>query len=85
MLFRSEPELHLCGLRVDEALSRLDRYLDRAALAGLPWVRIVHGKGTGTLRQAIHDFLRDHPLVERWELAAPAEGGHGVTIVYLRP
>ncbi len=80
-----EPELHLRGLRVDEALSRLDRYLDRAALAGLPWVRIVHGKGTGTLRQAIHDFLRDHPLVERWELAAPAEGGHGVTIVYLRP
>ncbi|MCX2726217.1 endonuclease MutS2 [Thermomicrobium sp. 4228-Ro] len=79
-----EPELHLRGLRVDEALSRLDRYLDRAALAGLPWVRIVHGKGTGTLRQSIHDYLRDHPLVERWELAGPGEGGHGVTIVYLR-
>ncbi len=79
-----EPELHLRGLRVDEALTQLDRYLDRAALAGLAWVRIVHGKGTGALRQAVHDFLRDHPLVERWELAGPAEGGHGVTVVYLR-
>ncbi|MCM8747101.1 endonuclease MutS2 [Thermomicrobium sp. CFH 73360] len=79
-----EPELHLRGLRVEEALVRLDRYLDRAVRAGLPWVRIVHGKGTGALRQAIHDFLRNHPLVERWELAGPYEGGHGVTVVYLR-
>ncbi|MCX7623134.1 MAG: endonuclease MutS2 [Thermomicrobium sp.] len=79
-----EPEIHLRGLRVEEALTQLDRYLDRAALAGLPWVRVVHGKGTGTLRQAIHDFLREHPLVDRWELAGPGEGGHGVTIVFLR-
>lgn len=79
-----EPELHLRGLHVEEALVRLDRYLDRAVRAGLPWVRIVHGKGTGALRQAVHDFLRNHPLVERWELAGPYEGGHGVTVVYLR-
>ncbi|MFN3336282.1 MAG: endonuclease MutS2 [Thermomicrobium sp.] len=79
-----EPELHLRGLHVEDALARLDRYLDRAVRAGLPWVRIVHGKGTGALRQAVHDFLRNHPLVERWELAGPYEGGHGVTIAYLR-
>ncbi len=79
-----EPELHLRGLHVEDALVRLDRYLDRAARAGLLWVRIVHGKGTGALRQAVHDFLRNHPLVERWELAGPYEGGHGVTIVYFR-
>lgn len=77
-------ELHLRGLHVHEALEQLDRYLDRALQAGLPYVRIVHGKGTGALRQAVHDFLREHPLVERWELASPYEGGHGVTIVYLR-
>lgn len=79
-----QPELHLRGLHVEEALERLDRYLDRAVRAGVPWVRIVHGKGTGALRQAVHDFLRNHPLVERWELAGPYEGGHGVTVVYLR-
>lgn len=79
-----EPELHLRGLHVEDALARLDRYLDRAARARLPWVRIVHGKGTGALRQAVHAFLREHPLVERWEVAGPFEGGHGVTIVSLR-
>lgn len=79
-----EPELHLRGLYVEEALERLDRYLDQAVRAGLPRVRIVHGKGTGVLRQAVHEFLRHHPLVERWELASPFEGGAGVTIVYLQ-
>ena len=81
---RVEPEIHLRGLHVEEALDRLDRYLDRAVRAGLPWVRVVHGKGTGTLRQAIHAFLRDHPIVKSWELAGPHEGGLGVTVVYLQ-
>lgn len=74
-------ELHLRGLRVDEALEQLDRYLHDAAMAGVPRVRIVHGKGTGAVRRAVWDALAKHPLVRNFELAAPAEGGAGVTVV----
>ncbi len=77
------PEVHLRGLTVDDALERLERYLEQAYLAGLPFVRIVHGKGTGTLRRAVHDFLRHYPHVQRFELASPREGDTGVTIAYL--
>ena len=55
-------ELDLRGLTVDDMLIELDRYLDTAYLAGLPFVRIIHGKGTGALRQAVRDELRGHPL-----------------------
>jgi DNA mismatch repair protein MutS2 len=81
---RVEPELHLRGMRAADAIQRLERYLDDAARAGLPWVRIVHGKGTGTLRAVVHGALREHPLVDRFELAGLGEGGEGVTIVYLK-
>lgn len=74
-------EIHLRGMTVDEALMSLDKYLDDAILAGLNEVRIVHGKGTGTLRQAIGEFLRTHKFVEEYYLAPPQAGGHGVTIV----
>ncbi|RMF27364.1 MAG: endonuclease MutS2, partial [Chloroflexi bacterium] len=76
-------ELDLRGLTVDEALPRLDRYLDAAALAGLPWGRIIHGKGTGRLRRAVRRMLADHPLVQRYEPGRENEGGDGVTIVHL--
>jgi len=77
-------ELHLRGLRAEEALLTLDHYLDAAHAAGLPFVRIVHGKGTGTLRQVVREALENTQLVERWELALDNEGGEGVTIAFLK-
>ena len=78
------PEIHLRQLTVDEALARLDKYLDDAVLAGAAQVRIIHGKGTGTLRRAVHEFLRHHPYVESFRLGAPNEGGAGATVAVLR-
>jgi DNA mismatch repair protein MutS2 len=75
-------ELHLRGLRGDEALEQLDRYLDSAYASGLPFARIVHGKGTGALRQLVRQALSASPLVARWENAMDNEGGEGVTIVH---
>ena len=76
-------ELHLRGMPVDEALEALERHLDQAYLAGLPFVRIVHGKGTGKLRQAVRVALRQHPHVVAVEPALPQEGGEGATIAKL--
>jgi DNA mismatch repair protein MutS2 len=76
-------EVSLRGLRADDALIQLEKYLDRAYLAGLPFVRIVHGKGTGTLRKLTRDLLREHPLVAEIREAAAHEGGEGVTIAKL--
>ncbi len=75
--------LDLRGQTVEEALENLDRYLDAAALAGLPWAHIVHGKGTGALRQAVRDSLRRHPLVRSYRSGEEGEGGDGVTVVVL--
>jgi DNA mismatch repair protein MutS2 len=86
---RSKPtaqpslELHLRGMRVDEALIELERYLDSAYLAGMPFVRVVHGKGTGTLREAVRNALRDNRYVRSFESGRPSEGGEGVTVVHL--
>jgi DNA mismatch repair protein MutS2 len=76
-------ELDLRGLRVEEVLPRLDKYLDDAFLAGMPFVRVVHGKGTGALRQAVRQQLNDHPLVRSQRPGERGEGGSGVTIAYL--
>jgi DNA mismatch repair protein MutS2 len=76
-------ELDLRGQRVEEILPRLEKYLDDAFLAGLPFVRIIHGKGTGALRQAVHQQVRDHPLVGSYRLGEQGEGGSGVTVAYL--
>jgi DNA mismatch repair protein MutS2 len=76
-------ELDLRGLRVEEVLPRVDKYLDDAFLAGMPFVRIVHGKGTGALRQAVRRQLGDHPLVKSQRAGERGEGGSGVTIAYL--
>ena len=76
-------EIHLRRLTVDEALPRLDQYLDDAFMAGLWQVRVVHGKGTGTLRQAVWEQLSKHPLVKSHRLGGYGEGGVGVTIVEL--
>ncbi len=77
-------ELHLLGMRAEDALLTLDRYLDAAHAAGLPFVRIVHGKGTGVLRQVVREALGNAQLVDRWELALDNEGGEGVTIAFLK-
>ncbi len=74
-------ELDVRGLTVDEMLPVLEKYIDDAYLAGMPYVRIIHGKGTGVLRRAVRDFLRDHPLVASYKPGAPNEGGDGVTVV----
>jgi len=76
-------ELHLRQLTIDEALPKLDKYLDDAFMAGLYRVSIIHGKGTGTLRQAVRKKLDKHPLVDSYRPAVYGEGGAGVTIVEL--
>jgi DNA mismatch repair protein MutS2 len=77
-------ELDLRGQRADDALDTLDRYLERAYLAGLPWVRIIHGKGTGKLRQVVREALSQHPHIQSFEPGKRGEGGDGVTVAKLR-
>lgn len=76
-------ELHLRGMRVEAAIYELEKYLDQAALAHHAQVRIVHGKGLGKVRAAVHERLREHPLVRSFRLAEPEHGGSGVTVVEL--
>jgi len=65
-------------------VAELDRYLDLAARANLPWVRIVHGKGSGALRAEVQDVLKRNALVDRFELAEASAGGDGVTVAFLK-
>ena len=77
-------EIHLIGSHVDEALPRIDKFLDDAYLAQAGRVRIIHGSGMGVLRRAVAGFLKGHPHVAHFDPALPNEGGAGVTIVTLR-
>ena len=77
-------ELHLIGRTTDEARDLLEKYLDDAFLAGLATVRIIHGKGTGALRRAVHELLGGHPLVAEHRPGALQEGGDGATVATLR-
>ncbi len=79
--YQVSPEINLLGQTVDEALAALDKYLDDAYLAHLPSVRVVHGKGTGALRQGVHNYLRRSTYVESYRLGEIGEGDAGVTIV----
>jgi DNA mismatch repair protein MutS2 len=76
-------ELDLRGRRAEDALDELGRYLDASYLAGLPYVRIIHGKGTGKLRQAVREALADHPQVKSFQAGGDKEGGDGVTIAQI--
>ncbi len=78
------PEITLIGLRVDAALPRLDKYLDDAMTAGLDGVRIIHGKGSGQLRQAIWQYLKDDSRVASLRMADPEDGGAGATLLRIR-
>ena len=76
-------EVHLRHLTVDEALLKLDKYLNDAFMAGLYRVRVVHGKGTGAVRRMVRQQLAKHPLVKSYRPGDYGEGGDGVTIVEL--
>jgi DNA mismatch repair protein MutS2 len=80
--FRAECDLR--GMRAEEALARVDKLLDDAVLVGASEVRLIHGKGTGALREAIGEFLRGHPQVAGFRLGAAGEGGAGATVVAIR-
>lgn len=80
----ARSEIHLRAMRAEEAQRDLEKFLDDAVLAGLPSVRIVHGKGEGILRQLTRDYLRRHPHVARYEDADAAAGGAGVTVAVLK-
>jgi DNA mismatch repair protein MutS2 len=76
-------ELHLRGMRAEEAVTELEKYLDDAFLAGQAHVRVVHGKGTGALRKAVRELLEQHPLVASFRAGERHEGEDGVTMVEL--
>lgn len=76
-------EVDLRGLMAEDALDKMERYLEQAYLSGLPWVRIIHGKGTGKLRQAVREALKGHAYVKSFEEGGHTEGGEGVTVAKL--
>jgi DNA mismatch repair protein MutS2 len=77
-------EMDMRGHRVDDGLEALERYLEKAYLAGLPFVRIIHGKGTGRLRPSVREALESSPFVDRYEAGGNTEGGEGVTVAHLQ-
>jgi DNA mismatch repair protein MutS2 len=83
-LWTSATNLDIRGMRVADALREVDRFLAEALQGDALQVRIIHGKGTGALREALHQFLATHPAVAEYRLADLSEGGAGVTIVTLR-
>ncbi len=79
-----KPEINVIGLNVEEAIFVVDKFLDDCSLAKLQTVRIVHGKGTGKLRNGIHQFLKKHPQVKSYRMGTYGEGEMGVTVVELK-
>jgi DNA mismatch repair protein MutS2 len=79
-----DREIHLRGMTAEEAREELDRFLDRAVVAGIKQVYVIHGKGSGVLRKKLTEYLRGHPEVESIRLGNWNEGGAGVTIVKLK-
>lgn len=79
--FAISPEVNLIGMTTDEAIPQLDKYLDDAYLAHLPQVRVVHGRGTGALKNAVHKHLKNLKYVKEFRLGVFGEGDSGVTIV----
>jgi DNA mismatch repair protein MutS2 len=77
-------EINVIGLTVEQASERVDKFLDEAALANKPRVRIIHGHGTGALRKGLAEFLKTHPLVARQSFEAEERGGKAITVVELR-
>lgn len=80
----TKMELDLRGERYEDALSRVEKYLDDALLANYHQVSIIHGKGTGALRQGVQQYLKKHPRVKSYRFGEPGEGGSGVTVAELK-
>jgi DNA mismatch repair protein MutS2 len=80
----ASDEINVIGCTVEEAERRVDKFIDSAALAGKPQVRVIHGHGTGALRRGLAEFLSAHPLVESVHAEAQERGGTAVTVVELR-
>ena len=80
----ASDEINVIGMTVEEATDRLDKFLDDAALAHKPRVRIIHGHGTGALRKGIGTFLAAHPLVEKHSFESEEHGGKAITVVELQ-
>jgi len=76
-------EVKVIGLRVEEALPVVEKAIDEALLGGLPSINIIHGRGTGRLKQAVRDYLSRHPLVRDFHGSDPSRGGEAVTEVEL--
>lgn len=79
-----KPELDLRGERYEEAMARLEKYIDDALLQSYPRVTIIHGKGTGALRKGVEQFIQTHPHIKSHRLGEHNEGGSGVTVIELR-
>jgi DNA mismatch repair protein MutS2 len=77
-------EISLRGMTIDEGLYQLEKYLDQALMAGLNRFRVIHGKGTGALRQAVQQYLKGNPMVKSFAFAEQNEGGLGATVVELK-
>ena len=77
-------EIDLRGQRVEESLIKLEEFLDKAVRDGLSTLRIIHGRGTGALRNAVREHLRRHPLVASSGAESPEHGGDGATLVHLK-
>ncbi len=77
-------EIDIRGQRAHEVPEMLDAYLESAYRSGLPWVRIIHGKGTGALREVVRQHLHRHPVVEKYALAEQNQGGDGATVAYVK-
>ncbi len=77
-------ELNLVGCTVDEAVTQTDRFLDKAYLASIPTVRLIHGAGMGVLKRALAEWLAQQPLVEKFHAAPPEQGGNAITVVSLK-
>lgn len=80
----ARTELDLRGYLVDDAIPEVNKFIDDAQLAGLKKINIIHGKGTGQLRQGIHQYLAEHKAVAGFDFAREDEGGSGATIVELK-
>src|SRR5439155_1614229 len=77
-------KINVIGMTVEQASERVDKFLDEAALANKPRVRIIHGHGTGALRKGLAEFLKTHPLVSRSAFESEEHGGKAITVVELR-
>jgi DNA mismatch repair protein MutS2 len=77
-------ELDIRGQLAEDALAGLSNFIESAYLSGMPFVRIIHGKGTGKLRQVVREALSKNQYVDHWESGVEREGGEGVTISFLK-